>query len=274
MAGLAMDCPRLMGILNVTPDSFSDGGLFDSDAAAISHARDMIQNGADIIDIGGESTRPGADFVSADLEIERTVPVIQSIRNGGTVPVSIDTRKGDVARAALAAGASMVNDVSALSYDAELSEIIANAGVPICLMHTQGDPKTMQDSPEYEDVLLDVYDYLASRLEAAISAGIARANIIIDPGIGFGKTLADNLALLRGLSLFHSLGCSIMLGASRKRFIGTLGDAPEARSRLPGSLAVALAGIAQGVQITRVHDIAQMRQALTLWAAATGVRLQ
>ena len=269
-----MEWPRLMGILNVTPDSFSDGGQYDSKAAAIGHARDMIQNGADIIDIGGESTRPGAEFVPADLEIERTIPVIRNILRQSAVPVSIDTRKGKVARAALTAGASMVNDVSALNYDAELSEIIADIGVPVCLMHAQGDPKSMQDRPEYEDVLLDVYEYLAGRIDAAVSAGIARSNIIIDPGIGFGKTLDHNLALLRGLSLFHSLGCVIILGASRKRFIGILGKEPEPRSRVPGSIAVALAGIAQGVQITRIHDIAQTRQALTLWAAATGVRQQ
>ena len=274
IAGLAMEWPRLMGILNVTPDSFSDGGQYDSQAAAIGHARDMIKNGADIIDIGGESTRPGADFVPADLEIERTIPVIQNIRRESAVPVSIDTQKGKVARAALSVGASMVNDVSALNYDAKLSEIIADAGVPVCLMHAQGDPKTMQDRPEYEDVLLDVYEYLAARIEAAVSAGIARASIIIDPGIGFGKTPAHNLTLLRGLSLFHSLGCVIILGASRKRFIGVLGNEPEAHNRTFGSIAVALAGIAQGVQITRVHDIAQTRQALTLWAAATGMRQQ
>ena len=274
IAGLAMDRPRLMGILNVTPDSFSDGGLYDGAPAAISHARDMIKNGADIIDIGGESTRPGADMVSAEQEIERTVPVIRSVRRDGAHPVSIDTRKGKVASAALAAGASLVNDVSALSFDAKLSGIIANAGVPVCLMHARGDPMTMQDRPQYDDVLLDVYDHLQDRIETALASGIARAKIVIDPGIGFGKTVAHNLALLRGLSLFHSLGCPIMLGASRKRFIGTLGDAPEAGARMPGSIAVALAGIAQGVQISRVHDIAQTRQALVLWAAATGMRQQ
>ena len=274
VAGLAMDRPRLMGIVNVTPDSFSDGGMFDSDADAISHARDMIRNGADIIDIGGESTRPGARLVSAEREIERTVPVIRGLRQIGAIPLSIDTRKGEVARAALAAGVSLVNDVSALGFDAELAEIIAKSGVPVCLMHARGDPKSMQDRPEYEDVLLDVYDHLHARIEAAVSAGIARTNIIVDPGIGFGKTVAHNLALLRRLSLFHSLGCPIMLGASRKRFIGALSDAPEARARMPGSIAVALAGIAQGVQITRVHDIAQTRQALTLWAAATGMGQQ
>ena len=274
VAGLAMDRPRLMGIVNVTPDSFSDGGMFDSDADAISHARDMIRNGADIIDIGGESTRPRARLVSAEREIERTVPVIRGLRQIGAIPLSIDTRKGEVARAALAAGVSLVNDVSALGFDAELAEIIAKSGVPVCLMHARGDPKSMQDRPEYEDVLLDVYDHLHARIEAAVSAGIARTNIIVDPGIGFGKTVAHNLALLRRLSLFHSLGCPIMLGASRKRFIGTLSDAPEARARMPGSIAVALAGIAQGVQITRVHDIGQTRQALTLWAAATGMGQQ
>ena len=271
VAGLALNSPRLMGILNVTPDSFSDGGQFDAPDVAVAHARAMVERGADIIDIGGESTRPGADFVSATVETERTVPVIAAIRKATSTPISIDTRKAEVARAALAAGAQLVNDVSALTYDAQLAEITAKSGVPICLMHAQGDPDSMQDAPRYDDVLLDVYDYLNARIAAAVAAGIARDRIIVDPGIGFGKTLDHNLALLRGLSLFHGLGCPILLGASRKRFIGTIAGAADARARVPGSIAVALAGVAQGVQITRVHDIDETRQALDLWAATTGM---
>lgn len=270
LVGLALDRPRLMGILNTTPDSFSDGGRFYAPDAAIAHARAMVAHGADILDIGGESTRPGADTVPADREIARTVPVIEAIAGQIDTPISIDTRKAAVARAALGAGARIVNDVSALTYDPDLGATVAEAGVPICLMHALGDPKTMQDAPRYDDVLLDVYDSLAARVRAAEAVGISRDRIVIDPGIGFGKTLQHNLTLLRGLSLFHTLGCPILLGASRKRFIGTLSGTETADQRMPGSVAVALAGIAQGVQITRVHDIAETKQALTLWQAATG----
>lgn len=269
-AGLPMDKPKLMGILNVTPDSFSDGGKFDAPETAVFHATEMIKNGADIIDVGGESTRPGADLVPADLEITRIRPVIAGIRKHGEVPISIDTRKAAVARAAIDAGAGIVNDVSALKYDPQLSEIISKNNIPVCLMHATGDPKTMQEKPVYDDVLLDVFDYLRARIRFAVAAGISAGNIIIDPGIGFGKTVEHNLALLQGLGLFHTLGCPILLGASRKKFIDTLGHAPNVAERMPGSVAVTLAAVAQGVQIHRVHDIKETRQALTLWAAATG----
>ncbi len=270
LAGLDLDQPRLMGILNVTPDSFSDGGQFLDPDAAIGQAIAMAAHGADIIDVGGESTRPGADVVPSSLEIERTEPVIAAIRSGSRIAISIDTRKTDVAFAAQKAGATMLNDISALSFDEKLAQLTAGAGMPVCLMHAQGDPKTMQTAPRYDDVLLDVYDYLESRIDFAQRAGIRRDRIAIDPGIGFGKTLSHNLALLRNLSLFHALGCPILLGASRKRFIGTLGDVPDADARVPGSIAVTLAGVAQGVQVHRVHDIAETRQALTLWQAVTG----
>lgn len=272
LAGLSLDLPRLMGILNVTPDSFSDGGAFVDPAIALGHARAMIAAGADILDIGGESTRPGAAQVPARQEVARTAPIIQAIRRASPVPLSIDTRKASVAHAALQAGASMVNDVSALGFDPELSEIVANSGVPVCLMHARGAPETMQLDPDYDDVLLDVYDYLKARITHAVAAGIERDRIVVDPGIGFGKTLAHNLELLRGIALFHGLGCPILLGASRKRFIGTLGGAPDTADRLPGSLGVALAAVAKGVQIVRVHDIEATRQALTLWTAATNTR--
>lgn len=264
-AGLTMDRPRLMGILNVTPDSFSDGGQFLGAEAAVRQAMTLAE-GAEIIDIGGESTRPGAVEVPVGEEIARTVPVIRALRSAGLgAPISIDTRKASVAAAALEAGASIVNDVSAFDFDPSLGPLVAKSAAPVVLMHAQGVPASMQDDPRYGDVLLDVYDALAARLARAEALGIDRDRIVLDPGIGFGKTLAHNLALLRGLSLFHGLGCALLVGTSRKRFIGTIGrvDAPEARA--PGSIALALAGVAQGVQITRVHDVAETRQALRLW---------
>ena len=267
--GLAMDRPRLMGILNITPDSFSDGGLFLRPEAALMQARRMAA-GADIIDIGGESTRPGAVEVLVDEEVARTAPVIAALRAGGLAcPISIDTRKAAVARAAFAAGATILNDVTALRFDSGMAGVAASAGVPVVLMHSVETPATMQDDPHYDDVLLDVYDALAERLAFAESQGIARDRLAIDPGIGFGKTLAHNLALLARLSLFHNLGVPVLLGASRKRFIGTISAEADSAKRMPGSLAVALAGVAQGMQMIRVHDVAETRQAVSLWQAAT-----
>ncbi|MFN4154684.1 MAG: dihydropteroate synthase [Paracoccaceae bacterium] len=268
-AGLTLDQPRLMGILNVTPDSFSDGGLFLKPEAAMMQARAMAGL-ADILDVGGESTRPGAAEVTVDEETSRTAPVIAALRAAGIErAVSIDTRKAAVAKAALKAGAGIVNDVTALQFDPDMAALVAKAGVPVILMHSIASPATMQDDPVYEDVLLDVYDALAARVAEAEAAGIDRARIAIDPGIGFGKTLAHNLALLARLSLFHSLGLPVLLGASRKRFIGTLSGEEDAAKRMPGSIAVALAGVAQGVQMIRVHDVAETRAALTLWQAVT-----
>jgi dihydropteroate synthase len=266
-AGLTMDRPRLMGILNVTPDSFSDGGRFLGAEAAVAQARRMAE-GAEIIDIGGESTRPGAVEVPVAEEIARTVPVIQALRASGlTAPLSIDTRKAPVADAALQAGATIVNDVSAFDFDPALGPLVARTAAPVVLMHAQGVPATMQDNPLYADVLLDVYDALAARLARAEALGIDRTRIVLDPGIGFGKNQSHNLALLRGLSLFHGLGCAILLGTSRKRFIGSIGGATDPQDRAPGSIATALVGVAQGVQIVRVHDVAETRQALRLWQA-------
>ena len=269
-AGLAMDRPRLMGILNVTPDSFSDGGNYKTNSAAVDHATQMVEDGADIIDVGGESTRPGADFVLADVETRRTAPVITAIRCAASVPISIDTRKAGVARAAFDAGARIINDISALSFDPQLIDIAFLNNASLCLMHAAGDPKTMQENPVYDDVLLDVYDYLEARIRVAEAAGIQRSNIVVDPGIGFGKTLAHNLTLLQNISLFHSLGCPVLLGVSRKKFIGTLTNAPDAGDRLAGSVALSLAAAAQGVQIHRVHDVKETRQALTMWSAVAG----
>jgi len=261
--------PKLMGILNTTPDSFSDGGAFDTLETAMAQGQALVDAGADIIDIGGESTRPGATLVPEDVEIARTAPVIAGLRAiGVTTPISIDTRKALVAAAALDAGANIVNDVSGFSFDADLAPLCAARGVPVCLMHAQGEPQTMQQNPTYDDVLLDVYDALAARIDMLVSQGIPRNQITADPGIGFGKTLEHNLAILQRISLFHGLGVPILLGASRKRFIGTLGNAPEAQDRAPGSVAVALAAIAQGVQIIRAHDVAEHAQAIALWRAA------
>ncbi len=268
LSGVALDRPQIMGILNVTPDSFSDGGRFLDPQAALEQGRTMAGAGASILDVGGESTRPGAAEVSVADEVARTAPVIAALADLG-VPLSIDTRKAAVAQAALAAGAGIVNDVAALSFDAALAGVVARSGVPVVLMHARGTPATMQDDPVYEDVLLDVYDFLAGRIAYAEQAGIARDRIVVDPGIGFGKTVAHNLALLRGLSLFHGLGCPILLGASRKRFIGTVGGEAVAERRVAGSLAVALTGAAQGAQILRVHDVNETRQALALWQAIT-----
>lgn len=268
IAGLMMTCPRIMAILNVTPDSFSDGGRYDDTGRALARAHALTTAGADILDIGGESTRPGAERVAADAETARVLPVIAGLAGGP--PISVDTRKASVATAALGAGAAMLNDVSAMRYDPAMAAVAAAAGTPICLMHSGGDPRTMQDSPAYDDVLLDVYDHLEERIDVAIAAGIARDRIVIDPGIGFGKTADHNLTLIANLSLFHALGCPILLGVSRKRFIGTIGDAPDAGDRMPGSVALALAGIAQGVQIVRVHDMKETKQAVALWMAAIG----
>lgn len=268
LAGIGFDRPRIMGILNVTPDSFSDGGRHDTLHAALTRAAEMTQAGADILDIGGESTRPGAAEVPARDEVARTAPVIAALRAGGfDRPISIDTRKASVAQAALAAGADLVNDVSALGYDREMAALVKAQGAPICLMHAQGTPQTMQTAPQYDNVLLDVYDYLEARLALAEAAGIARDKIVVDPGIGFGKTQAHNLALIRGLSLFHGLGSVVLLGVSRKRFIGTIGGAEAAEARGPGTLALTLAGLAQGVQMHRVHDVAEIAQGVRLWQA-------
>ncbi|KPQ07584.1 MAG: dihydropteroate synthase FolP [Rhodobacteraceae bacterium HLUCCA12] len=270
LPGLATDRPLVMGIVNVTPDSFSDGGVAYAPETALARAQAMAADGADILDIGGESTRPGAVDVPEAEEIKRVVPVIAAIRAEGiTTPISIDTRKAAVAQAALSAGANMVNDVSALSHDADLAAVVARAGVPVCLMHAQGDPQTMQRDPHYDNVLLDIHDYLLARMDFALDQGIAPERLIVDPGIGFGKTLRHNLSLLSGLSLFHNLGAAVLLGASRKKFIGTLSGVDPAAARVPGSIAVALQAASQGAQIIRVHDVAETVQALALWRAMT-----
>jgi dihydropteroate synthase len=261
---IRLDQPQVMGIVNATPDSFSDGASYADAAEAADAGAVMASQGAAVIDVGGESTRPGATEVWEGDEIERVLPIIQQLAAGGTA-VSIDTRKSGVMSAALGAGAGMINDVSALTWDPQSAEVAAKAGVPVVLMHHQGDPATMQDAPRYDDVLVDVYHWLEERIETALEAGIAREKLLVDPGIGFGKTVAHNLELMNGLALFHGLGCPIVVGASRKRMIGALsGEAPSDR-RLPGSLALALKAVEQGVQIVRVHDVPETVQALKVW---------
>ncbi|WBU59358.1 dihydropteroate synthase [Paracoccus albus] len=258
-----MSRPSIMGIVNATPDSFSDGGTYDP----LAQARRLAREGADILDIGGESTRPGAAEVSFADEAERVVSVIGEM--AGALPISVDTRKAAVARQAVAAGASMVNDVSGFDFDDDLPGFVAQNDLPVCVMHAQGLPETMQDNPRYEHVLLDVYDALQTRILRAAEAGVRHERILIDPGIGFGKTLAHNLSILNRISLFHSLGCPILLGVSRKRFIGEVTEAQDPQARQAGTLAVALAAVAQGVQMHRVHDVAHAVQGLALWRAVT-----
>jgi len=267
LAGLlAQNRPLVMGVLNVTPDSFSDGGLYDTTEGAIVHAAELAKEGADIVDIGGESTRPGSDAVEEEEELSRVIPVLEGLA-GLHAAISIDTRKARVARAAAKAGAKIFNDVSALTYDRESLAAAAETGLSVILMHAKGEPKTMQDDPRYDDVALEIYDYLASRVEAAEGAGIDRSRIAVDPGIGFGKTLAHTLALLANLSLMHGLGVPMLVGASRKRFISGVAGGETPQSREAGSYAVALVAAAQGAQILRVHDVAGTRQALSVWRA-------
>ena len=266
-AGLAFTRPLIMGIVNVTPDSFSDGGLYDTTEGAIVHAAELATDGADIVDVGGESTRPGSDAVEEGEELSRVMPVLEGLA-GLHAAVSIDTRKASVARAAAKAGAKIFNDVSALTYDRDSLAAAAETGLSVILMHAKGEPKTMQDDPRYDDVVLEVYDYLGARIEAAEAAGIDRSRIAADPGIGFGKTLAHTLALLANLSLLHGLGVPLLVGASRKRFISGVAGGETPQSREAGSFAVALVAAAQGAQILRVHDVAGTRQALSVWRAS------
>lgn len=262
IAGVAMDRPSIMGIVNVTPDSFSDGGKFLASENALTQSRTLAR--ADILDIGGESTRPGAREVPEAEEIARVVPVIAALCGRR---ISIDTRKAGVAKAATEAGATLINDVSALTFDPGMAATVAASGAALCVMHAQGAPETMQDDPRYQNVVFDVYDALAGRVDAAVAAGIPRSRIMIDPGIGFGKTQAHNLSLLRRIGVFHGLGLPILLGVSRKRFIGDIGGAQQADARLPGTLAVTLAAVAEGIQMHRVHDVDGIAQGLALWQA-------
>lgn len=255
--------PHVMGILNVTPDSFSDGGRGGDPVAA---AKAMAGAGASIVDIGGESTRPGAALVDAAEELARLRPVLAGLRESG-LTTSIDSRKAVVMAAALDAGVSLVNDVSALTHDPAALALVVARGCPVVLMHAQGSPATMQDAPIYDDVVADIFDWLEARIDVCVAAGILRDRIIVDPGIGFGKTLAQNLSLIREIGTFQGLGCPVLLGVSRKKLIGTVSDDAPVDARLGGSLALALHGVAHGVQIVRVHDVAATVQAIALWRA-------
>jgi dihydropteroate synthase len=267
LAGLALDRPRIMGIVNVTPDSFSDGGRLTSADAAIAHALQLAEEGADILDIGGESTRPGADYVPVEEELSRVIPVIEGLRGRTEALISTDTRKAEVMARAAAAGADILNDVSALTHDPMSLSVAAETGLPVILMHAQGDPKTMNEDPRYDDVVLDVFDFLEKRIAVCEAAGIPKSKLVVDPGIGFGKHLPHNVAVMASLSLYHGLGVPVLLGASRKKLIDHISDAPNPADRVPGSIAAALAAAAQGVQLVRVHDVAATRQALSVWRA-------
>ena len=261
---IRLDQPQVMGIVNATPDSFSDGGQFANAEEAVEAGSRMAVEGAAIIDVGGESTRPGARSIWEGDEIERVAPIIRQLAGGGAA-VSVDTRKAEVMTAAVEAGARMINDVSALTYDARSAEVAAGLGVSVVLMHHKGAPEVMQDDPRYDDVLIEVYLWLEERIVAAVEAGVAPENILIDPGFGFGKKVAHNLELMNGLALFHSLGCPLVIGASRKRTIGALSGEAPADKRLGGSIAFAIKGLEQGAQIVRVHDVFETVQAVRVW---------
>jgi dihydropteroate synthase len=249
---------HVMGILNVTPDSFSDGGMFAGAAAAVEHARAMAAQGADIIDIGGESTRPGAEPLPEDEELRRIIPVIERVAAEAGVPVSVDTYKANVAARAVAAGASLVNDISGLRFSPDMARVVADSGAAVVIMHIRGTPRDMQAAPVYEDLLAEIIDYLAGGVERAVRAGVPRDRVLIDPGIGFGKTLEHNLEIIGRLDELRVLGCPVVLGTSRKRFIGAVLNAPDPRDRLEGTAATVALGIARGAHIVRVHDVAHM----------------
>ena len=261
---IRLDQPQVMAIVNATPDSFSDGGQFPDAASAAEAGARMVADGAAIVDVGGESTRPGARSIWEGDEIERVVPVIRQLAAGGAA-VSIDTRKADVMAPAVEAGARMINDVSALTYDDRSAQVAGGLNVPVVLMHHQGAPEVMQEDPRYDDVLVEVYLWLEDRMAAAQAAGIPRDRILVDPGFGFGKNVGHNLELMNGLALFHSLGCPLLVGASRKRTIGALSNEAPADKRLGGSVAFAMKAADQGAQILRVHDAFETVQALRVW---------
>ena len=268
-ANLSLDHPVVMGIVNATPDSFSDGGDNFAPAAAINTALAMVEAGADIIDVGGESTRPGSCPVSIDQEIARILPVVSALAPKGIV-VSIDTRHAAVMAAATQAGAAIINDIAALREPGAM-EVAVQSGAAVCLMHMQGQPGTMQNDPSYVCAPLDVYDFLAQRVAAALAAGIPLDRIAVDPGIGFGKNATHNTQILSTLALLHGLGCGILLGVSRKRFVAALSRDELPKQRFPGSLTAALCGLDAGVQIIRVHDVAETVQAVKVWRAINGV---
>jgi dihydropteroate synthase len=259
--------PRVMGILNVTPDSFSDGGKFMSLESAVTQATRMIDEGADIIDIGGESSRPGAEPLDAEQEIHRVVPVIEAIRRRSSVVISIDTYKAVTARAALSAGADMVNDISALRLDPDLAGVVAERKVPLVLMHMLGEPRTMQENPRYVDCIREISEFFRARIDHAVSMGIDRTKLVLDPGIGFGKRPVDNLDILTRLGEFRSFGLPLLVGASRKSFIGAIDSGATVEQRLGGSIAAAVIAAMNGADMVRVHDVRETVQAIRLFEA-------
>jgi dihydropteroate synthase len=267
---LVLDRPRVMGIVNVTPDSFSDGGEHATTDAAIAHALRLAEEGADILDIGGESTRPDADDVSVEDELRRVIPVIEVLSKATSLPISIDTSKPEVMRAAVAAGAGMINDVYALRRDGAL-DAAAELGVPVVLMHMLGEPRSMQDAPDYDDVVADVHRFLAERIFAAEMSGIPKKRIVVDPGFGFGKTTAHNLALLAQFDRFADLGVPVMAGLSRKRSVGEITGRGDPHDRVHGSVAAHLIAAQRGAKILRVHDVAATVDALNVWNALVAV---
>lgn len=265
---LALDRPRIMGIVNVTPDSFADGGAHVSTHAAVEHALKLAGQGADLLDIGGESTRPGATVVSLQEELDRVIPVIERLAAATPLPLSVDTSRPEVMRAAVAAGAGLINDVMALRRDGAV-EAAASLGVPVCLMHMQGEPATMQGDPRYDDVVAEVHGFLTQRLFACEMAGIERKKLLVDPGFGFGKSLEHNLRLLRQLSRFVEMGVPVLAGLSRKGMIGALTGRPL-DERVVGSAVAALIAVQNGAAIVRVHDVAATVDALAVWAGVAG----
>lgn len=263
-AGLLAGRPLLMGVVNLTPDSFSDGGDHVTPEVAVARARELVAAGAGIVDLGAESTRPGATAVPARIQLERLLPVLEALGDCGAV-LSVDTRSAEVMAAALAAGAGLINDVSGFRHDGDSLAVLAGSSVPVVLMHSRATPAEMQREAVYGDVLLEVYDWLQARLVSLAEAGIAAERVILDPGFGFAKTAEHNLALLQGLGLLHGLGRPLLAGLSRKSFIARLSHGEPPKERLPGSLAAALAALGQGVQMLRVHDVAETRQAVALW---------
>ena len=262
--------PLLMGVVNVTPDSFSDGGAFLDPAAAVDHGLRLVADGADLLDVGGESTRPGAAVVDADEELRRVMPVVEGLCRQTDVPISIDTQKAVVARETVRAGAEIINDITALTGDPAMTSVVVETASGVCAMHMRGTPATMQQSPAYDDVVRDVLAYLTARRDALVAAGVDPARIALDPGIGFGKTTEHNLTLLRAIGQFHALECPLLVGPSRKGFIGqVLGNAHA--DRAAGTLGVVLALARRGVQIVRVHDVARTRQSLALFEAVGGM---
>jgi dihydropteroate synthase len=265
-AGLSLEAPRIFGIINITPDSFSDGGEAYAVDDAVRQGQAMIEAGADVLDVGGESTRPGAEPVTVDEEISRVQPVVRALADLGAC-VSIDSRRAPVMAAAIEAGAKIVNDVTALTADPESLGLVAESGVAVILMHMQGEPGTMQDNPHYDDAALEVFEYLEDRVGVCEQAGIDRGRIVVDPGIGFGKTLDHNLDILNRLGLYGDLDCPVLLGASRKSFIAKISRGEAPKDRVPGSLAAVLSAAGLGVRLFRVHDVAETRQALAVWQA-------